>query len=89
MPVEVAESVLCVQGSVPQLPRRLVRRCGHQPQPRRGAGCGAGRGAQSAPGPPPELPARLGLDVQGLRGAGVVGAHALFGVRVRGRRVHE
>ncbi|MFI7020972.1 hypothetical protein [Streptomyces sp. NPDC050164] len=33
VPVEVAESVLGIEGAVPQLPRRLVRRREHQPQP--------------------------------------------------------
>ncbi len=33
--VEVAEGALGIQGAVPQLPRRLVLRRGHQPQPRR------------------------------------------------------
>ncbi|WP_234329325.1 MULTISPECIES: hypothetical protein [unclassified Streptomyces] len=89
VPVQVTEGVLGIQCAVPQLPRRLVLRCGHQSQPRRLPVGGAGRGAQGAPGPPPELRARLHLYVQGLRGTGVVGAHAALGVRVRGRRVHR
>ncbi|MDK1348898.1 hypothetical protein QNO09_37730 [Streptomyces sp. 378] len=84
-PVEVPEDVLRVEGSVPQLPRCLVLRGGHEPQPRRLPGGGAGRGTQGAPGPTPELPARLDSYVQRLGGADVMGAHALFGVRVRGR----
>ncbi len=88
--VEVAEGVLGIQGTVPQLPRGLVLQGAHQPQPHRLAGGGAGRGAQGAgaPGLAPEVPARLGQHVQGLGGACVAGAHALFGGRVRGRRVH-
>ncbi|MEU1854327.1 hypothetical protein ABZ499_35070 [Streptomyces sp. NPDC019990] len=89
VPVEIAEDVLGIEGAVPQLPRRLALRHGHQPQPRRGAGGGAGRGTQGAPSPSPELPVWLGLHVQGLCGAGVVGAHAALGVRVRRRRVHQ
>ncbi|MET7853656.1 hypothetical protein [Streptomyces avermitilis] len=88
-PVEVPEDVLGVEGAVPQLPRRLVLRRGHEPQPRRLPGGGAGRGTQGAPGPTPELPARFDSYVQGLGGAGVAGAHALFAGRVRGRRVHQ
>jgi hypothetical protein len=90
VPIEVAEGVLGIEGAVPQLPRHLGLRGGHQPQPDPSAiGGGAGRGTQGAPGPTLELPARLHLDVQGLGGAGVMGAHPLLGVRFRGRRVHQ
>ncbi|MDQ0390064.1 hypothetical protein J2S54_006884 [Streptomyces sp. DSM 42143] len=87
--VEFTEGVLGIEGAVPQLARRLVLRCGHQPQPCRLPVGSAGRGSQGPPGPSPELPARLDLYVQGCGGAGVVGAHAALGVRVSGRRVHQ
>lgn len=54
--VEVAESVLGIEGAVPQLPRRLVLRRGHQPQPNGHTCSGAGRDTQGAPGPPQNSP---------------------------------
>jgi hypothetical protein len=80
--------VLGIEGAVPQFPRRLVLRRGHQPQPRQLPGSSAGQGAQGTPGTSPELPPGSTRRSRAFA-ARAVGAHAALGVRGRGRRVHQ